>query len=212
MATFATWVRAFGYSLVVIDNATEVRSTRSQSAENDSTIISAALIPLARLAQEGMINGERVADRPPALVVLHHAGADGSLRGSTAFLQHADYVLEARAKNPKDPESAVSIALGEGSRLVGDGLPTELRFRGFVPGPVTAVLAEREAAPESKVANTAKPREKLLGVIRSMAPAKWTPIRDAFGGDPARAAELRDELAADHAIEKRDGLWIVVEE
>ncbi|MCW5804389.1 MAG: AAA family ATPase [Deltaproteobacteria bacterium] len=98
MSKLARAVRARQYVAILIDNASEIRSGLAQSSENDSTIIGNAMRPLAQLAHDGTINGERVATTPPAVCLLHHAGGSGTARGSTAFLQHADYVLEMRSR------------------------------------------------------------------------------------------------------------------
>jgi hypothetical protein len=210
MAQLATWIRLFNYDLIVVDNASEIRSTRSQSSENDATIIGTTIRPLAQLAQGGVINGEVVTTKPPAIVVLHHAGADGQARGSTGFLQHADNVIELRRRNPNNPESPIEIDCGEGSRLAGDGLPIELRFRGFVPDPVVPEIVKHEQPKVSTLEQD--PRQRLLDLMRSIGPSTWTAIRAKFGGDPARAAELRDALHDEKSVDRReDGLWHVVD-
>jgi hypothetical protein len=207
MAQLAEWIRKFRYDLIVIDNASEIRSSRSQSSENDSTIIGEAMRPLAQLAQLGTINGEQVTDKPPAVVVLHHANADGNARGSTGFLQHADYVIELR-RHGNNPESPITLECVVGSRIAGEGLPLTLRFRGLMPAPVVPELVERERA-ETKVER--RDHDRMLALLES-APMSAEALARAFGGSKRDVVRIRRELEADGLVELRDGQWHVVED
>lgn len=151
--------RARHYDFLGVDNGTKIRSSRSQNAENDSSVLSAVLEPLAELANNGRIDGERVTDRPPAIVTLVHG--DGRPRGSSAQPQHVDYVLALARKSQRDPESPITLATGDGCRIVCDELPITMRFRGIAPNPIEVEL-DGEAPSTDKVARLAA----LVEVVR----------------------------------------------
>jgi hypothetical protein len=130
-AELARRLRVRKYAAIFVDNTTRLRTSRSQNAENDSAVLSAVLEPLADLAQTGMMDGQRVTESPPAIVVLDHD------RGSSAAEQNADYVVSLNRKS-KDPESTVTVSQADGCRVVHPDLPIEVQFLGVQPSPVTA--------------------------------------------------------------------------
>ena len=207
MQMLAEWVYAREYALIVIDNLTEIRSSRSQSSENDSTAMGAALRPLAQLAQRGEINGKKITDNPPAILTLHHAGADGTARGSTAVPQHADYVIEIRRVSQKDPASLITISRGNGCRIASEELPIALRYRGIMPSPVVPEFVTHGEAPKVK---TDPLRAKMLKLLKE-SPVTAGDLRTAMGANANKVLAVRKELEAEGLIESRDGLWRIVE-
>lgn len=202
----ARFVRARGFGLIVIDNASQLRSGGS---ENDSSVVGAAMEPLAQLAQLGVINGERVSATPPAIVTVHHANRNGETRGSTSYAQHADAVIELRRRDPEDPESSIRLSFGEGTRIASGALPLSMRFRGVAPDPVVPELitkADPGKAVELKpthakmlAALTAEPGASINALVRRAQISK----RDA--GPALRELELRG------LAELRDDGWHTVE-
>jgi hypothetical protein len=204
LAKLGEFVRVFQPSMILIDNLTEIRAGTSQNSENDSTIMSNALRPLAQLAHDGVINGQRVTANPPAVVVLHHD------RGSSAIEQHADLVIELTAKG-QDAESPVTLRVGQGSRVRPPSLPLTMRFRGTLPAPIVPELVvprERKASDETALPATV---QKVLDVLSADEGMSITAIaaesKCSKRDIPERLGKLRD---LGRAVE-RDGLWYAVE-
>lgn len=123
------------YAVLFFDNTTRMRTTRSQSAENDSSILSAVLEPLADLAQTGMMDCVQVTPKEsrPAIVVLDHD------RGSSAAEQNADYVVAVtRSGSSEDPDATTTLQLSRGCRVFCEDMPIRVQFHGVGPHPVTA--------------------------------------------------------------------------
>ena len=140
--------RRRSYEFIGVDNTTRMRTSRAGNAENDSSILSGVLEPLADLAQIGRMNGELISEKRPAIVVLDHD------RGSSASPQNADYVvrLERTSKTP-DPESAFTLSLADGCRVCCEALPIRAQFLGVAPSPVQArLVGDAPAAPSDRLA------------------------------------------------------------
>ncbi|MCW5803463.1 MAG: AAA family ATPase [Deltaproteobacteria bacterium] len=217
IAKLARAVRARRYAAILVDNASEIRSSLAQSSENDSTVIGAAMRPLAQLAHDGALNGERVVEVPPAIAVLHHAGGSGAARGSTAFLQHADFVLEMRARS-QAPESPITIALGDGCRVATARLPVAMRFSGIEPASVAPELVEARPAKQAEAEPDVDPRhEALLAALRAHAAdtgggASLNEAHRRAGGSKRDVGPALRRMEALGLAELRsDALWYAVE-
>jgi hypothetical protein len=206
MERLANYIRTQEFVAIVIDNLTEIRGGTSQNAENDATVMSAALRPLAQLAHDGTIDGVRVTNRPPAIVVLHHD------RGSTAIGQHADYVLRL-SRGSQAPEAPVTIKLGEGCRLASPGLPLAMRFRGMAPDPITPELVvRREQASEPEPAELTDRQRAIIAAMREQPGQSLRGVHRLVGGSLRDIGPSLRALEARGYSELRDGQWFAVGE
>lgn len=205
MAELGRRQRVRGYSLIGIDNISEVRSSASQSSESDATTMGLALQPLKWLASDGVVNGERVTASSPAIFTLHHANKNGDPRGSTAIQQHSSYMIQVEAASQK-PDAAITIDTIDGCRVSSPGFaPIKLRYRGTLPKPVVPELAdERKAAPAPKLDPR---RARILAALSRERGMKTNELCTAVGGRRADVIKERGALEADGLIEERDGLW-----
>lgn len=202
------------YGLIVADNLSELRTGTAQSSESDATMIGLALRPLARLASHNEINGARVTDDDggPAVVVLHHKGKDGELRGSTAILQHASYVVGIDGASPL-PELPITLSLMTGCRVFWSGFePIKLRFRGLLARegePPASVTPERVAdhARKTSAPKVDPRRAAVMNALSRDIGVRAGAINDAIGGNTNAAIELRKVMESEGLIEQRDKLW-----
>jgi hypothetical protein len=198
LARFVQYVQRLGYAAIVIDNLSEIRGGGS---ENDSTVLSEALRPLAHLAQG------RLGTRPIAIVLLHHTNAAGDIRGSTAIKQHVDHVLELERASDR-PDATITIKPGK-MRDARGSASLKLRFedRGdaIVPVPV-------DTAPKAVAAEHGDPvRERIVTVLASGpmgSDSLATTIAKQLGVRKASVIAARRALEDDERIAQGDdGLW-----
>lgn len=195
-AELARRVRARQYAWIGIDNATKARSSRAQNAENDSSVLSAVLEPLAELANNGTIDGQRVTDSPPSIVTLVHG--DGRPRGSSAQPQHVDYVVALHRDSQRDPESPITLDIGEGCRVVNEDLPLVFRSRGVIPDPVTFEIVGESAPP------TEDRLEKLVQAVRREPGIGVNAIARACGGSKRDVARDLEALVKEKRLRRDD--------
>lgn len=207
MRQLGEWQRRRGYSAIVVDNLSEIRSGTSQSSESDATVMGLALAPLKRLASDGTVDDVVVAEDPPSIMVLHHAGANGQPRGSTAILQHMTYAVQVEAASQR-PEAPLTIDTIDGCRVSApDFQPIKLRYRGVMPAAVVPEPAgdERRVAPPPKADDA---RAKILAALVATPGMNATALAEAVGGNKATGIAARKALADEDVIEQRaDGLW-----
>jgi hypothetical protein len=92
VAALIKMLETLGHRFIIIDNLT---TARGLSDENSAANLSAAMLPLARLAHE----------RGIGILLLHHMNSRGELRGSSAIRQHADIVVELKRATSKNQSS-----------------------------------------------------------------------------------------------------------
>jgi hypothetical protein len=200
VARLSALVRDHGYRLVAIDNLTEIRAGAAQNSENDATAMSAALRPLAELAHEHRCG----------VLVLHHLGASGRLRGSSAILGSADEELVVR-RGGGGNGAVVTVAPTSKTRR-GDARPLSYRLidrdrdgrRSIVPEPADAPARDEDEADADEADADESPRARMLALCAPPGLGA-TELTVAMGGRAEHAVALRDQLRDEGAIEYRGG-------
>jgi hypothetical protein len=209
MARLAEYIREYGIDLVLIDNATKIRTSRSQSAENSADVMSAVLEPLATLAQDGEVNGDSLQDADgrylsPAVVLLDHD------RGSTAVPQHADYVLTFE-RHSRRHDAPITVKESVGCRLTHKDSTFRVRYRGRTPDPIRPEPVDngdREDEPGAQEEHEANEVDTRRAKVRAILPAGFNAVAEKLGGSrrdlkPFMAAWVADgEIVYDEADRK----------
>lgn len=206
-ARLANYARDRNYKLIVIDNLTEIRAGSSQNAENSADEMSNAMRPLAELAHSEHVS----------VLLLHHAGASGNSRGSTAIRQMCDEELKIRKSNDAN-DAIVTISRGKSRR--GDGVEriryrmvdtnNEIGQRTMITPKLLgrhdeeALDGEEHHDEETTNLPGGDPqRARLLSFL----PAPWSQLAKQMRQRTERTQKLRDEMVTEGLIEYKDGLW-----
>ena len=184
------------HKLIIIDNLTVARLGGS---ENDPGVMTAAMKPLAQMAQ----------DREIGIVLLHHAGKDGSTRGTTAILGHTDQEIHVSRQNDK-PTARITLSKGK-SRYVG-AFEDEIVFRYPVGEKVVAELVDlRPEVEDEQVGDSNGRRQGMLDLLGGdgLAPEPlYAAMSKRFKAGRKATLALRNELHDEGAIVLRDGIWM----